>query len=78
MLKAPRFRNGSSRKCCKNIVAKETTIASDRISKLKACLLAKDNSEVLIPCDTDEVPPIENIQVENVQGDMVESTIADE
>ena len=44
MLKAPRFRNNSSRKCCKNIVSRnpvtlKVSTSSDRMAALRARVL---------------------------------------
>jgi hypothetical protein len=88
MLNAPRFRNNSSRKCCKNIVSRKAgeqhvSSSSDRMAALRACVLASEDSGMLMPCDTDEslivadaVPLIADdainlIQVGNIEGDVV-------
>jgi hypothetical protein len=53
MLKAPRFRNSTSRKCCKNTVSRKSVIlnvssSSDRMAALRARVLecaSKDNKD---------------------------------
>ena len=53
MLKAPRFRNNDSRKCCKNFVSRNpvtlnVSSSSDRMAALRARVLectSKDNKD---------------------------------